>query len=77
VQSNGTVLHLCEIDPISKPVFVCFLRFIFINIFLQDICSEIAFTVCYPENIILQKENTQIYNLVETPHKDDVFFLTS
>jgi len=31
----------------------------------QNICSEIAFTVCYAGNIILQKENIQIYNLVE------------
>jgi len=31
----------------------------------QNICSEIAFTFCYAENIILQKENIQMYNLVE------------
>jgi len=39
--------------------------FLLTTFVLQDICSEIAFTVCYAENIILQKENTQMYNLVE------------
>jgi len=47
-------------------VFLNFVSFkIVLFFFLQDICSEIAFTVCYAENIILQKGNTQIYNFVE------------
>jgi len=30
-------------------------------LFLQNICNEIAFTVCYAKNIILQKENILLW----------------
>jgi len=63
---NGIDLHnIAYKKPASKMV-INFFTFLLTNkfFFLQDICSEIAFTV-YAENIILQKENIQMYNLVE------------
>jgi len=56
---------------------ICFFKDLFLLTTkkLQDICSEKASIYSYTESIILQKEYTQMYSLIETPHKDDGFFL--
>jgi len=66
----------CLKNFLKNIILNCTILFSFLTHLKKNICREIAFTFCYAENIILQKENIQMYNLEEiTTRMMLLFFL--